>query len=93
MLISVVDRLLHDLPFALSNLVSAPGWARLFLCGLWHWFVIRDDCFGTRPINAAKLLPFLKFEASPTEATRALAASGPMPGIVARRLLASFDLC
>ncbi len=44
-------------------------------------------------MKAAKLLPFLKLEALPTEATSALAASGPMPGIVARRLLASFDLC
>jgi hypothetical protein len=44
-------------------------------------------------MKAAKLLPFLKLEASATEATSALAASGPMPGIVARRLLAWFDLC
>jgi hypothetical protein len=51
-----------------------------------------DDCFGTKPMKAAKLLPFLKLEALPIEATSVLAASSPMPGIVARRLLASFDL-
>ncbi len=30
-----------------------------------------DDCLGTRPMKAAKLLPFLKFEALPTETSAA----------------------
>ena len=35
-----------------------------------------DDCFGTKPMKATKLLPFLTLEASATEATSALAVSG-----------------
>ncbi len=52
-----------------------------------------EFCLGTRPIQAASSRPFLKTSGSVMEAARALAVIGPMPGMVSRRRLASFDRC
>jgi tripartite-type tricarboxylate transporter receptor subunit TctC len=49
-------------------------------------------CFGTRPIQAAKCRAEAKFDTSPTVATIADAVIGPMPGIAARRRLATLPL-
>src|SRR3981189_900382 len=46
-------------------------------------------CFGTNPIQAARLRPEENVFQSPISATNAVAPIGPMPGISASRRLAS----
>jgi hypothetical protein len=46
-------------------------------------------CFGTNPIQAARLRPDEKLFQSPISATNVVAPIGPMPGISASRRLAS----
>ena len=50
-------------------------------------------CFGTNPIQAARLRPDANAFQSPISATRAVATTGPMPGISASRRLASHERC
>src|ERR1035437_4450614 len=50
-------------------------------------------CFGTNPIQAARLRSDEKVFQSPISATRAVAPTGPMPGISASRRLASQPRC
>src|SRR6202049_2572664 len=52
-----------------------------------------ECCFGTSPIQAARLRPDEKAFQSPTSATSAVATIGPMPGISSKRLLASHERC
>ena len=52
-----------------------------------------EFCRGTRPIQAANCRPDLKSDASVTVAAIALAVIGPIPGIVSRRRLSSFERC
>src|SRR3954451_12261530 len=52
-----------------------------------------ECCRGTSPSHAANWRPFLNADGSGTVAAIAEAVIGPMPGIVARLQLASFDLC
>jgi len=52
-----------------------------------------ECCRGTNPSQAASWRAFLKLFASPIVATKALAVSGPMPGICASFLLAAFSRC
>ena len=52
-----------------------------------------DDCRGTRPRKAANSRPDLNMDGSVTLATIAVAVIGPMPGMVARRLLAGLARC
>jgi hypothetical protein len=50
-------------------------------------------CFGTKPIQAARLRPEENVVQSPISATNAVAPIGPMPGISASRRLASQPRC
>src|ERR1700681_1783106 len=50
-------------------------------------------CFGTNPIQAARLRPDENVFQSPISATSAVAPIGPMPGISASRRLASHARC
>src|SRR5271170_1722199 len=50
-------------------------------------------CFGTNPIQAARLRPDENAFQSPISATRAVATIGPMPGISSSRRLASHERC
>src|SRR5882724_11894416 len=50
-----------------------------------------EFCLGTNPIQAAKLRAEAKARGSGTVATRAVASSGPMPGISASRRLMSLE--
>ena len=52
-----------------------------------------ECCFGTSPIQAEKLRPERKAFGSAMLATRAVASTGPTPGIASSRLLASLDRC
>jgi len=52
-----------------------------------------ECCLGTSPIQAAKLRPDENSFQSPTSATRAVATSGPTPGISSSRRLSSHDRC
>ena len=52
-----------------------------------------ECCFGTSPIQAEKLRPDRKAFGSATLPTRAVASTGPTPGIASSRLLVSFDRC
>src|SRR4249919_4044196 len=49
-----------------------------------------ECCFGTSPIQAEKLRPERKALGSAMLATRAVASTGPTPGIASSRLLASY---
>src|ERR1035437_884971 len=52
------------------------------------------ECFfGTSPIQAEKLRPDRKAFGLATLPTRAVASTGPTPGISSSRLLVSFDRC
>src|SRR5258707_14800964 len=48
-----------------------------------------ECCLGTSPIQAEKFRPDRKAFGSATLATRAVASTGPTPGIASSRLLAS----
>src|SRR6266478_6631581 len=50
-------------------------------------------CFGTNPIQAARLRPDPNAFQSPISATKAVATIGPMPGISSSRRLASQERC
>jgi len=52
-----------------------------------------ECCFGTSPIQADKLRPERKAFGSVMLATRAVASTGPTPGIASSRLLVSCDRC
>src|SRR5688572_36615 len=52
-----------------------------------------EFCRGTRPSQAANSRPLRKAEGSGTVAAMAVATSGPMPGMAARRWLTASALC
>ncbi len=52
-----------------------------------------ERCFGTSPIQAEKSRPDRNAFGSATLATRAVASTGPTPGISSSRLLVSLDRC
>src|SRR5919107_4006370 len=51
-----------------------------------------ECCFGVRPSQAAKSRPRRKVDAGGASATRAVATTGPIPGMVIRRLAAGSAL-
>jgi hypothetical protein len=52
-----------------------------------------ECCFGTSPIQAEKLRPERKALGSAMMAVRAVASTGPTPGIASSCWLASLDRC
>ena len=55
--------------------------------------LLLEFCLGTNPIQAEKSRPDRKAIGSATLATRAVAKTGPTPGISSSRRLVSLDRC